>query len=350
MGEDIKRGAQERDFILSHLKEKYPLVNISSTLKGLRDLKVLVVGDTIIDEYAYGDIMERAKKEPILVFKYNNSEYFLGGVLAISNHIAEFCDNITLLSCVGEKSAINSIIVNNLNKKVNKNIFFDKGAETLIKKRYIESYRNNKLFQTYNTALNLPGIPENEILEYLNQNIKNFDLVIAADFGHGFFTDKIKDFVVNNSPYLALNVKTNSGNFGFNVITQYKKADFISLTSDELMLAFHDNKSPLPNLVRKLNSLMNCNKIAITLGKEGILYFDNGNFYQMPALAERVIDTIGAGDAVFSMTSMLALKNTEPDLIPYIGNCVGAIAVNTVGNRDPVSNDKLMGFIEKLNK
>ncbi len=336
--------------VISELKKNGISDMIPSSLSGLKDLKILVVGDTIIDEYAYCETLGRAKKEPILVFKYDYSENFAGGILAIANHVSEFSNNVTLLTSVGNDILVDEMISKNLNKNISKKIFKDSIYPTLIKKRYVYSYRANKVFEVYNKDPEKLIISEDEVINYLEKNLSLFDMVIVGDFGHGMITDKIKETLCRKSKYLAINVQTNSSNLGFNLVTKFNKADYISLTYEELQLAMQDRKSDLKDLIKKLSLQTKCKKICITLGKKGILYFDNWTFNYMPIFSDKVVDTIGAGDAVFSLTSLLACRNADPMLIPFLGNCVGALAVQIMGNKEPVKSEKLQMFIEELFK
>ena len=56
----------------------------------------------------------------------------------------------------------------------------------------------------------------------------------------------------------------------------------------------------------------------------------------------------GAGDAVLSVTSLLAYKDVQPELLPFVGNCVGALAVGILGNKEPVRPKALYEFIKNL--
>jgi rfaE bifunctional protein kinase chain/domain len=344
---DFLNQENSADIYLSKLMSNYNEKQIISRLSELKNVKVLVIGDTIIDEYAYCDNLERAKKEPILVFKYKYSEDYAGGILAIANHLAEFSDNVTLATHLGNDNLTKEIIEKNLNKKINRKFFVDSEYPTLVKRRYISSYTNNKAFEVYNKDPDLINLPEEKILEYLN-DVESFDLVVVGDFGHGFVTDKIKDCLSQKSKYLAVNVQTNSGNIGFNLITKFERADYISITAEELQLAMRDKNSDLRELTKKLSDEVNCKRISITLGKSGLLYFENGIFHYAPIFSDKTVDTVGAGDAVFSVTSLMTSKGIGAQLIPFVGNCVGALAVKIIGNKEPVRAEKLREFISEL--
>lgn len=338
----MEKGASKNVF--EDVRKKYTYSNMIDIINQVKNLKVLVIGDVIIDEYAYSETLERAKKEPVLVFRYLNSNFFAGGILAIANHVAEFCDNITLVTCVGKDNLTRNLLNKKLNKKVERKLFYN-NEPTLVKRRYIEKYWNRKLFEIYNKESNSRNIPEQQILEYLEKNTGLFDVVIVGDFGHGVIRERIKDVLIKKSNYLSVNVQTNSGNLGFNLITKVPKADFVSMTHEELQLAMSSKDKNMPSLVSKLSKKINCNKICVTLGKEGILYYENGFFYYCPVFSKEVVDTVGAGDAVFSLVSLVSKINKDPRIIPFLGNCVGALAVKIVGNSKPIAFGELSNFL-----
>jgi len=80
------------------------------------------------------------------------------------------------------------------------------------------------------------------------------------------------------------------------------------------------------------------------------MYYDNGNFFHSPSFTKEPIDTIGSGDAVFALSSMLAYKNVEPEILPFLGNCIGGLATRIIGNRRAVSPTELKKFVSYILK
>ena len=99
----------------------------------------------------------------------------------------------------------------------------------------------------------LSNLNNKKILNYLNKNLKNFDVVILIDYGHGLINKEIYQVLKNKSKYLAINCQTNSANLGFNFITKYKKSDYMCIDEPELRLATSNNYDKIEN-----------NKISIT--------------------------------------------------------------------------------------
>lgn len=334
---------------LENVKGKLQSSDIIRELDSLKNARILVLGDTILDEYVYCNEMDKSGKEPIVVFSHIESEIHSGGVLAVANHVAQLSSNVTLLTCMGNNSS--DFIESSLAQNINKMIFRQEKSKTIKKSRYLHKYRNLKLFEINNAeSLELESDTEARILDYLKNNIDGFDVVLVSDFGHGFMTQNLIDFINSCNKFVAINAQLNGSNLGYNFITKYKKADFISLNEKEIRLPFQDRKSDIRVLIRKLSDLMNARHINITLGKRGSVYYANDDFYFAPALNKNPVDTIGSGDAVLAITSLLAYKKLDPLAVSFLANCVGALAVKIVGNRTPIDKIELSKLVSYMLK
>src|SRR6266700_914463 len=87
---------------LEQFRARHTPEEIVGCLQAIRKLKVLIIGETIIDEYQFCSVMGKSGKEPVLAALHNRTEQYLGGVLAIANHVSNFCDNVGLISALGE--------------------------------------------------------------------------------------------------------------------------------------------------------------------------------------------------------------------------------------------------------
>ncbi len=89
--------------------------------------------------------------------------------------------------------------------------------------------------------------------------------------------------------------------------------------------------------------------MIVTRGKYGSMGIDRDDgSYSTPAFASRVVDRLGAGDTFIAFTAPCFARNLPRDMISFIGNAVGALAVQIVGNKEPVKPEKLYEFIYTL--
>jgi rfaE bifunctional protein nucleotidyltransferase chain/domain len=341
---------QVQDFI-TDFKKRYSSEEVISHIDSLGDAKVLVIGDTIIDEYHYCKPLGKSSKSPTISTIFLKSEAYAGGVLAIANHLEQYAGKVDLVTVLGSKDTQQEIIDKNLSSGVGRKFFYRENSPTNTKRRYIDTYLNIKLFEVtfINDEFLNHGL-ETEIINYLKTCIDDYDFVLISDFGHGFITPGIQSFLQDTGKYLAVNAQTNSNNYGFNYITKYRNIDYISIDEKELRLPFGDNYGKIEDLVIKLSEVTGCKEITITLGQSGSLLYTAGEFYNSPAFASRVKDSVGAGDALLSITSLLSFKKVPSELIPFIGNCMGTLAVEIIGNEHPVYKTDLTKFINHFLK
>lgn len=336
---------------VAQLRIKHNAGEINKTLDDLTGIKILVIGDTIIDEYHYCTPIGKASKAPAISTIFHHGESYAGGVLAIANHLNQFAGQVELVTLLGKEDTQQEIVEQKVAPEVNTKLFYRDDGPSNIKRRYIDTYLNNKLFEvTFMNDKFIKPETEKEIIDYLKTKIGGMNIVMIADFGHGFITPGIISYLETSGKFLCVNAQTNSNNYGFNYITKYKKADYISIDEKELRLPFGDKNGKLELLIEQLNKITHCDKIQITLGQSGSVYYENEEYYRAPAFASSVKDSVGAGDAVLSVTSLLAYKNVPPELIPFIGNCTGAKAVEIIGNAHPVYKNDLKKFIDHFVK
>ena len=179
-------------------------MNELTLLSKASEKRVLFVGETIIDVYHYVRPLGRPLKESIVSVEHISTETFQGGVVAAAAHAREFCKSVEVFSA-GSK---------------------------IIKERWVEQAHNRKLFEMYvDHGADPRG--ENALFPWITH-----DVVVVADYGHGMMDDETI-LRLRAASYLAVNVQTNSGNFGFNLATKYNNhgVDYLVVDEPEARLA-----------------------------------------------------------------------------------------------------------------
>ena len=340
----------EQSQYLNFFKSRHTFSQLKASIDQLSKLKVLIIGDSILDEYRYCNHLGSSSKDTILTVKHNNSDLFAGGVLAIANHVAQYTQNVELLTIIGDDEKEQKFIQGQLNPTIKSTILTHKNAKTLRKIKYIESNTLSKIFGVYMMENTSPSQQnEDKLIDQLKKTIKNYDLIITADFGHDCLTDSIRHYLTKNAPFLAINTQANAGNNKGHTISQYSSADYVSISEPELRLDANDNQTLLRPLCINACQKMDAYQFAVTSGAKGSsITQKDGPYFVIPALKANAIDRIGSGDAFFAITSLLAANKTHPEMVGLIGNAVGALAVEIVGNKEPVSKMKLNNYLSHL--
>lgn len=339
-----------QDF-LAGFRKRFDAEAILADLERLKGLKVLVIGDTIIDEYHYCRPLGKSSKSPTISSILLREEAYAGGVLAIANHLEQFAGRVDLVTCLGAKDERRAMIEEKLAPGVERTYFVRPDGPTPIKRRYLDHYLDIKLFEvTFMNDEPVSGALERSIIAELERKLPQCDLVVVADFGHGMLSTGIIDVLQRSGKYLVVNAQTNSNNYGYNYITKYTRTDYISIDEAELRLPFGAKREPLDGLIDRLQAITHAGEVQITLGQRGSLYRKGKEQWLTPAFATRVKDSVGAGDAVLSITALCAKAGLDPAVIGFVGNCTGALAVEIIGNAHPVYKKDLLKFVKHLLK
>jgi len=321
-------------------------------LDKMASLNVLVIGDTILDEYQYCNAIGKSSKDPVLALKYESHDLFAGGVLAVANHVANFADKVQLVTVLGERDSYEDFIRSQLRHNVSPYFAVQDGAPTLIKKRFIEGYSLNKLFEVY--VMDDSGLPENkdrEVCNLLREELPKYDLVIVADFGHGAISDNMVKVLREHSRFLAVNTQANAGNRGFHAVSRYPGADYVCIAEHEARLELRDLKSEARPLSYNLLEKLGCSRLVITRGKMGCaVYSKNKGFVKVPSFAQKIVDRVGAGDAFLSVTALASVMELDDELLGFLGNVVGSLAVEILGNKKSIDKLSVQKYIVSLMK
>ena len=252
---------------------------INSFINQVKDLKVLVVGETIIDEFIDVSYEGQSMKSICPVFKLEENKVIQqGGAQAIANHLYDFVKSVD--------------VITNTNNEIVKTRYIDIND----KKKHVEI---NK-FDTQNF---------NEI----NINTNQYDVVIVADFGHGF-CDKLS---ITDGFHLMC--QTNSNNFGFNRISKWKTSRKKSVCIDLREASLQINKkisSPKEkDILEIFDYELNTDNLFVTTGRAGSTYTNGKIFTSQSSFKTEVLDTIGAGDTYFAFASLSAAINFPDKLL-----------------------------------
>lgn len=319
-------------------------------LEKARGLKILVVGETIIDEYQYCHAIGKSGKEPTLVVRSTTCERFAGGILAVANHLARFSDNVRMLTVLGSQNAQESFVRESLDPRVEALFHYRDDAPTIVKRRFIEEYFFTKMLEVYEINQHELSDRDNELFcEGLDRELaERPDLVVVVDYGHGLLRPEAIELLSGRSPFLALNTQANAGNLGYHTVSMYHRADYVTSTEGEMRLEARNRRTNLRSVLKTVAERLGYPRVMVTRGKSGCLGYQAGEFVEIPAVADRVVDRIGAGDAFLAVSSLCAVQGAPLEVVGLVGNAAGAQSVATVCNREPVSRAALYQQLETL--
>lgn len=346
----LSRKVENKDF-LTEFHRRYNAGDVIEKLNSLKNLRVLIIGETILDDYHFVTVMGKSPKGTHIATEFVNREMYAGGVLACANHLAGFCDKVDLVTALGKHDDFERFVRNNLKPNVFPKFFYHPGAPTIIKRRFVDRVYLNKLLEVYIFNDDLAVELEEGIGDYLAGKVAEYDLILVADYGHGLLTPKLIEVLCGLPCFLAVNAQSNTASIGFNPITKYGRANYFCLGEPELHLAYQDKHADIHKLIKLLaRQVSSTGAISVTRGPNGSIVYDAEDklFYSTPALSKKVVDTVGAGDAFLSITSACVAKGFPKDLVGFIGNAVGSLAITILGNKFSIEAMSLSKFITTL--
>ncbi len=338
------------------MKEKYGselISDIRKVIEGFRDIKILVVGDVILDEYVFCNVQGVTMKDVSLSVFYDNEERYAGGALAIARHLSNFSDHVTLCSMIGTEDGVRSFIGEHLSG-VRLELLEDPAFTTPIKRRYLKANIQRQEYDKLFSVNRLMKRGERKRFNYksfherLKRIIPGYDIVVLGDFGHGLIDEEAIRIIQDRAAYLAINCQSNSANMGTNIITKYSRADVFVVDERELRLAFGQALSKREDLLLKLAERMGSKYAWVTLGAEGAYGIKKSEATLQPALTLSVKDTVGAGDAFYSLASVCAYSDMTIEPATLVANAAGALKTGVVGNKESVQKVDLLKFINTV--
>lgn len=330
---------------------------IGEYLEKISKLRIVIVGETIIDRYTYVSPMGKAAKENIIATLYKDEEQFAGGVVAAANHLSALCPNVELVTMLGAPDNgenFESFVRERLSPDVRMSVIYRPQGPTVQKTRFVEPTYVRKLFEIYHMEDRpLPADVESDFHRGLKEKVRGADLVIVNDFGHGFISPATVDLLQNEAKFLAVNAQSNAGNIGYNLISKYDRADFICIDAMEAWLAVRDKHANLAEVAgRTLPRLVNCPNVIVTHGRSGCFasHRPGEQAAHIPAFNTAVVDTVGAGDAFFVVAAPMLVVGADCPTAGFMGNVAGAISIGIVGHRRYINKLEVQRYVTTLLK
>jgi len=340
---------QARPFALE-FQAQHGYTAVKDAIDRLSALNVLVVGEVIIDEYISCNVQGVTSKERVPSVRYGQAESHWGGAYAVARHLDGFCGSVTIAGIAGDGEPVGgSALPAGAPPGVDRAFELDPAAQTVVKQRYVVENRLRdelgKVFAVHKHGDWGAVAPDTRrrFRKRVRDLATEHDLVVVADYGHGLLDQDAIDEIQKVAPFLALNCQTNSSNYGYNLITKYRRADTFCLDETEIALAFGRRDTAPANLLPQLRDALGSMTGWLTVGAAGSIGIDgSGRTFAVPALTLQVRDTLGAGDAFFALASCCAAQGEKLEVASFIGALAGALAVNVTGNAEAISKPDVL--------
>lgn len=338
-----------KDLEISNIKKPLSYIkrhNIDSDkllkiLNRFNKLNVLVIGDTIVDEYKTCEPLGMSQEDPTIVVGPISSDIFLGGAGIVAAHASGLGANVDFFTVLGNDENTN-LVEDKLNEyNVNRYIYKDTSRPTTLKQRFRANgktlLRVNHLKQ-HNISKNI----QDKIISDIENNIQNKDLIVFSDFSYGCLPQRLIEKITQlGIKYDIMMVADSQSSSQTGDIAKFHNMTLVTPTEREVRIGVNDFGSGLVVLAEKLRKKSNVKNLFITLGSEGVLIHADKNSNseeeswitdQIPALNKSPKDVAGAGDSLLIASSMAIVSGASVVEGAYIGSLAAASQVGRVGN------------------
>lgn len=326
---------------------------IKKTIKDFSKLKILTVGDLIIDEYINCSPIGLSKETNNIVYSHLDNKKYLGGSGIVAAHASQISSESHLVSICGNDEEM-IFAKDKLSKYNVKNMIFKSNLHKTIKKTRFVNNKNNLFRLNYLNQVPLTNDLRNKIFLYIKKIIHKFDILIFSDFNYGCIDEILITKLVSLAKINGLFVSADSqASSQFGKIDKYVDVDLITPTEYEARSALKDNLSGLIVLSEKLRNISNVNNILLTQGEDGVFihnYNKDKKIHEndtLVSLNNNPIDSAGAGDSMLVSTSLVMKLTNNLWLATLIGSLFSSIQISRKGNI-PITKKELVSLVKKI--
>jgi rfaE bifunctional protein kinase chain/domain/rfaE bifunctional protein nucleotidyltransferase chain/domain len=311
---------------------------LKNAISGFSDLRILVLGDAIIDHYAHCEGARVASESPIVSVKPISEEWFVGGAGLIARQAAALGATATFVTCCAEDEGFDRIrsTLRRFGAEVQNVAVPGRGAYT--KTRFIVG--GQKVFKVdRGNPSPIPIETTTELIDTLRELLESHDGLVVTDFGYGLFGSTLSEAIPElaiaaGKPYFA-DVSTN----GQANILKFSRPQLATPTEDELRFALADAESGISNLASRYYAASEAQGLIVTMGRRGSLSFEPPTkqgqrlrTHYLPALEVNEVDAVGAGDVFLAGASLAQLAGEPIPVGMYIGSSLASISAGVLGN------------------
>ena len=299
-------------------------------LKQIKSLRILVIGDVMLDRYVMGEVSRISPEAPVPVLSVTDERSVAGGAANVALNVRSLGAQVESVGWFGKDERGDELIdiLRSENIEVDQAFRFST-APTISKSRVTAS--NQQICRVDRESSSDQYNPKiGEIEELLQTKLKFADAVIVSDYGKGFITNDLLSLVRQSAKFVSVDPKPSR-------LLDYAKPDLLTpnrLEALELAGLSRETRDPFPKeeVVARIFDRFSPLLLAITLGSEGMLLAKEGRVEQViPTAAREVFDVSGAGDTVIaSLTSALAAGQSFENAAEF-ANLAAGVVVGKVG-------------------
>jgi len=288
-------------------------------------VRLLVVGDVMLDRYWFGDVNRISPEAPVPVVKVERIEERLGGAANVARNAVALGAGTALLSVVGDDEAGRSLRTLLAQGGIDAVLQVDGEIDTTVKLRVIG--RQQQLLR-----IDFETTPSHEILraklQDFERRVGECDVVVLSDYGKGGLTHISEMIRLARAAGKPVLVDPKGDDYD-----KYAGATIITPNRSELraVTGRWSSEDDLSARAQKLRSRLGLEALLVTRSEEGMTLFRADSTYHQPALAREVFDVSGAGDTVIATLAVMLGAGAGWEEAIQVANVAAGIVVGKLG-------------------
>ena len=325
-------------------------VDLLDRIAAFERSSLLIIGDTIIDQYVACEGIGMSAEAPVVVMRELEEDSFLGGAGIVAAHARSLGSRCHYLSVTGsdEKSELAKRFLEEFD--VPYTLLHDPSRPTTFKIRYL--VEKQKMFRVSRLKEhNLSRAIETRLIENIEKLSTDIKGILVCDFLYGVITEDvlaaIREIATRRKIPLYCDLQCSSQ---VGSILKFKNSNLICPTEREARIALGAKDDGLEWVANKVLETTGSKNLIMKLGSDGFIAYErkNDKFINrqpFPALSENPVDVTGAGDSLLAALAVGMSSGASLMESSAIAVCMAAAAVETIGNQ-PVNLNELRDRIK----
>jgi len=312
---------------------------IQQLLETAKNLRLLVIGDVMLDEFVWGRVSRISPEAPVPVVEVTGESQYPGGAANVARNLRLFCDQVQICGLVGKDSAGDQLRTLLEAEEIGTGGLVQNSSMPTIVKTRIVARQQQVVRVDREKKAEAPAEVRKEALAAIADLLESMDGVILEDYGKGLINQALvsevcalasaQGKIVTADP----NVQNPLHWGGVHVLKPNRGEAFAMVgLPDPGALDNPLQDGPLLETAQRLIVQQNVQAVLITLGEHGMLLVEQGQEpYHTPTRAREVFDVSGAGDTAIALFTLALCAGASMHEAAEISNHASGVVVGKLG-------------------
>ena len=293
---------------------------------GIENIKILVIGDVMLDRYWHGDTNRISPEAPVPVVRIDDTDARPGGAGNVALNLASLGIDVSLFGLIGEDEAAAELLQRLQQFGVDAQLTVNRELSTITKLRVMS--RHQQLIRLDQEG-DFSNIDHKALLARILPVLDQADLIILSDYNKGTLRD-ICPAVIDHCKKLNIPVVIDpKGNHR----ERYRNATVLTLNMSEFqqMVGNCADEAEIESRGRQLIEDLNLQALLLTRSEKGMTLIESNTTTHIPSRVREVFDVTGAGDTVIAVFSAAIVDGESFASASMLANRAAGIVVGKMG-------------------